>query len=177
MKTPLRRGSALLTSLSTALLLVGCGRFVEEDAAGKKHVRDGAVAELRQTGRDLREASREAKENLRVAGREIKQAGEGLRDAGREVGAAGRKVGKALEPIAKEVLGDAGISARVKAKLLADPEVAGMDIDVDTVDGKVTLSGKAANRELRAEAEKLAKRTPGVRSVENRIEIVPQAKR
>lgn len=29
-------------------------------------IRDGAVTELRQTGRDVRDASREARENLRV---------------------------------------------------------------------------------------------------------------
>jgi hyperosmotically inducible protein len=77
--------------------------------------------------------------------------------------------------VAREVLGDAAVTAKVKANLVADPEVAALHIDVDTIDGRVTLSGKVSTQSEKAEAEKLAARTEGVKQVDNRIQIVGQA--
>lgn len=150
----------LVLGLLVVGALTGCGRFFEEDEKGNKKLRQDAAQELKQTGRELKQA-----------GRELREAGRELQAAGKQASEGAKKVGKALEPVAKELLGDAGITARVKAKLLADPEVKGTAIDVDTVEGKVTLRGKVANRELKAEAEKLARRTDGVVSVTNRLEI------
>lgn len=67
---------------------------------------------------------------------------------------------------------DASITARVKTKLTADPELNPFNIDVDTRDGRVTLTGRVRSTAARAEAEKLAKATQGVKSVENELEVV-----
>lgn len=66
---------------------------------------------------------------------------------------------------------DAGLTAKVKAKLAADPEINPFNIDVDTDDAVVTLRGRVDDRETKTEAGKLARQTTGVRSVRNLIEV------
>lgn len=68
-------------------------------------------------------------------------------------------------------LDDAAITTKVKAKLTADPEINSFKIDVDTREGIVRLSGIVKKPEVRAEAEKLARNTVGVRGVINELEI------
>jgi hyperosmotically inducible protein len=65
------------------------------------------------------------------------------------------------------------LTARVKAALLADPDVKGLQIDVDSNAGVVTLQGaldKAASVER---AQAIARGVEGVRSVENRLTVKP----
>ena len=66
---------------------------------------------------------------------------------------------------------DAAVTAKVKTKIASDPELNPFDIDVDTLDGVVTLRGRVSSREKAQEAEKLARHTEGVSRVENRLEI------
>lgn len=66
---------------------------------------------------------------------------------------------------------DAEITASVKAKLAADPEVKAHEIDVDTIAGEVRLSGIVDDSATRAEAEKLARGTDGVRRVKNELRV------
>ena len=114
--------------------------------------------------------------------RNLDQANQNLKEAGREVKEGAQNVGQALERGAQEldkelgpVLDDASITAKIKAKLVADPEVKAFHIDVDTVDGRVALNGKVSSAEERAEAEKLASHTEGVKSVVNLIQVAGQA--
>lgn len=72
---------------------------------------------------------------------------------------------------AGEKLDDASIVTRVKAKLVADLEVAATNIDVDSENGVVTLSGMVKSSEARQQAEDLAAGTEGVRSVRNNITV------
>ena len=70
------------------------------------------------------------------------------------------------------VMDDAGITTAVKAKLLADPVVGGMKIDVDTRNGVVWLTGD--NMKSQAEIDQaimLAKMVEGVKSVENKLVV------
>lgn len=66
---------------------------------------------------------------------------------------------------------DATITAAVKSKLTADPEINPFNIDVDTDEGTVRLSGTVEKPEARAEAERLARNTEGVVAVVNEIEV------
>jgi hyperosmotically inducible protein len=61
--------------------------------------------------------------------------------------------------------GDAWITAKVKAALLADTDVRGLALDVDTKDGVVTLRGTAATQAEIDAAKKIAKGIEGVRDV------------
>jgi len=73
-------------------------------------------------------------------------------------------------PAAKKV-DDAALTAKVKTKITADPELNPFKIDVDTLDGVVTLRGTVSTEEKSAEAAKLARMTEGVINVTNRLNV------
>jgi hyperosmotically inducible protein len=66
---------------------------------------------------------------------------------------------------------DAVITSKVKSKLAADPQTSAVEIDVDTLNGTVTLRGLVDSQEEARDAERLARDTEGVRDVENELEI------
>lgn len=70
-----------------------------------------------------------------------------------------------------EQVDDAAITAKVKSKLAADPEVNPFNVDVDTDDGVVTLRGRVDDSATKTEAGKLARNTDGVRGVRNMLEV------
>lgn len=70
-----------------------------------------------------------------------------------------------------EELDDATITTKIEAKMAGDPEVSAWNVDVDTNEGVVRLSGSVEDPEAKAEAEKLARNTEGVRRVINDIEV------
>jgi len=72
---------------------------------------------------------------------------------------------------------DAWITTRVKMALLSDETVDGLDVDVDTFDGRVTLHGKVESAVEKAEAEALARKVEGVQEVRNLLAVVPAASR
>ncbi|KFN48739.1 BON domain-containing protein [Arenimonas composti] len=61
--------------------------------------------------------------------------------------------------------GDAWITSKVKAQLLADARVKGLDIDVDTENQVVTLTGTVETAEARTAAIEIARTTSGVKNV------------
>ena len=72
---------------------------------------------------------------------------------------------------AGQQIDDATITASVKTKLAADNDVAAHNIDVDTNEGVVTLSGKVDNWDEAREAESIARGTDGVRQVINNLTV------
>jgi hyperosmotically inducible protein len=70
-----------------------------------------------------------------------------------------------------ERLSDGGITAKIKAKLTADPEINPFNINVDTKDRVVTLTGRVKTEAARSEAEDLARNTDGVERVRNQIKV------
>jgi hyperosmotically inducible periplasmic protein len=75
---------------------------------------------------------------------------------------------------ATEALTDAGITARVKSTLLANPDVSGLRIDVDTRDGIVTLTGTVSSAAQKARAVELAGKIEHVIRVEDQLTVRPQ---
>ncbi|MEQ9618440.1 MAG: BON domain-containing protein [Deltaproteobacteria bacterium] len=71
-----------------------------------------------------------------------------------------------------EVIDDAVITSTVKTELLADSDVGGLDIDVDTTNGVVTLSGTVSSEMESQKAEEIAGRANGVVSVNNKLIVV-----
>jgi hyperosmotically inducible periplasmic protein len=69
---------------------------------------------------------------------------------------------------------DPGITAAVKARLIGDTTVKAYQIDVDTSDKVVTLSGIVATEAARERAIAVARQTDGVREVVDRITVDPQ---
>jgi hyperosmotically inducible protein len=72
---------------------------------------------------------------------------------------------------------DPWITTKVKAALLMADDVDGLQINVDTVSGRVTLHGDVATDAEKAHAEELARKVEGVREVRNLIQVVPESRR
>lgn len=92
------------------------------------------------------------------------------RDAASKAEAAGDRAGDAAAG-AGAAITDAGITAAVKTRLLADPDVAGLEIDVDTQEKVVTLSGTVATAAQKTEAGSIARDTTGVSRVVNNLKV------
>ena len=72
-----------------------------------------------------------------------------------------------------EYVDDATITTRVKAKFAEDPQVSAMAIKVETLKGTVQISGFAKSSSEKSAAETIARKTPGVRAVDNNIVVKP----
>ena len=68
-----------------------------------------------------------------------------------------------------------GVTTAVKSKLAADDTVKAYQINVDTADGVVTLSGTVETPAAKDQAVSLARQTNGVRDVVDRITVNPEA--
>ena len=81
-----------------------------------------------------------------------------------------RKAGEQADR-AGEATGDAGITAKVKTKFLADPDISGLRIDVDTNNNVVTLSGTVRSAAEKQRAVRMARETDGVKSVVDKLKV------
>lgn len=68
-------------------------------------------------------------------------------------------------------LGDAAITAKVKAKFLGDKTVSAIRTKVETKEGVVYLSGQAKSDTEKQRATELAMTVEGVKDVKNNIEV------
>jgi osmotically-inducible protein OsmY len=66
---------------------------------------------------------------------------------------------------------DSVITTKVKSKLLADSTVKGFKIDVDTLEGEVTLTGLVSTRAEGERAIELARGVKGVVKVKDNIKV------
>jgi hyperosmotically inducible protein len=92
---------------------------------------------------------------------------------------AAKKAGNATEKAAKDVaanLTDAEITTAVKTKFLADTKVSGLNINVDTNNHVVTLTGPVHSAAEKAEALRLARTTKGVHKVVSKLTLEPKKK-
>lgn len=71
---------------------------------------------------------------------------------------------------------DAAITARVKTALMADEQVKGLAIDVDTKSAKVILKGALEREEQVKRAIEVARQVEGVRDVVNRLTVTGEHK-
>jgi hyperosmotically inducible protein len=71
---------------------------------------------------------------------------------------------------------DAWITTKVKMALLTTEDVGSTSINVDTIDGRVTLHGTVDSEQEKAKAEQAARQIDGVREVRNLLSVVPPAK-
>jgi len=79
----------------------------------------------------------------------------------------------ALAPAsARAAAPDAWITAKTKIALMTTPGVSGSSIDVDTVDGRVTLHGKVDSADAKQRAEQETRKISGVSDVRNLLQVV-----
>jgi hyperosmotically inducible protein len=69
---------------------------------------------------------------------------------------------------------DSVITTRVKTALIADPDVKGTVVNVETVNGTVQLSGFVDSPAQISRAADIAKRVDGVTRVENKLSVTPK---
>jgi osmotically-inducible protein OsmY len=148
---------------------VGTAANKSAEAADKSQSKVGEAAE--KTGEALSTAAEKTGEALGTAARKT----------GEAIGVGADKTKEAAEKAADETAkktGDAGdatsdaaITAAVKSRLLGDGKTPGLDIDVDTDAGVVTLEGDVATEAQHATALRLARGTKGVTRVVDKITV------
>ena len=72
---------------------------------------------------------------------------------------------------AERIAQDAAITADVKARLIAEPGIRSLSINVDTFNGNVTLKGDVKSAAQRSTAGSLARKGRGVKSVRNDLVV------
>lgn len=70
-----------------------------------------------------------------------------------------------------QVVDDAAITTQVKADLLADKEVSGLAVSVETFKGEVVLTGAVDSWAQSNKAAQIARRVHGVTTVKNLLKI------
>jgi len=70
-----------------------------------------------------------------------------------------------------EKIDDGVITTKVKSALLADDTVKGLDINVDTMNGTVTLNGTVDNQTQADRAVQISKGIEGVANVQNNLKV------
>lgn len=72
----------------------------------------------------------------------------------------------------RAVLASLALNARVRAALKANESTAGVDVQIDSRDGRVTLSGIVVNEHEKDEAERVASTVVGIGKVDNRLHLM-----
>jgi osmotically-inducible protein OsmY len=139
----LRPIAALMAALLAATL-GACTRSGDPQTAGEKI--DSAVARTQQKATEM-------KDGAKSAANDAAQATE-----------------RAANDVSDKVK-DAAITSAVNAKLAEDKSLSAMRINVDTVNGRVSLRGSAPDAPARERAQVLAAAVEGVVSVDNQLTV------
>jgi len=92
-------------------------------------------------------------------------------DSAREAGAkVGEKVAEGANQV-QRAAADVALTAKIKSKMALDDTIEARNIDVDTMDGVVTLNGFVRDAQARNRAVQLARETEGVMSVVDHLTI------
>jgi len=153
---------AVLFALSTLLFAAaGCGGDSQEqelrEATAALVAKQEAVQEARDEVEARQQVVDEARKELEAAESELRIREQALREAQSQVGL------KAT---------DATLFRSVQRRILDDPKLDDLAISVQVTKGVITLQGAAPDEDARARAEEVARATPGVVNVENRVEVL-----
>lgn len=148
------RIASILAVSALALGLAACGKK-EEPTVGQRL--DSAVQKTEQAAADARAKAETAVQNAET---KVEQGAASAESSVKEAASKGIVI-----------LDDAGITAQVSAGLAKDPDLSAVKINVDTVNGRVTLNGPAPSNEARERAATIAKGVSGVSSVNNKLVV------
>lgn len=139
---------ASITVLSAMVLLAtGCDKKDNNDATNTSGV--GTSESNTTAGERLENTTASAAQETREAGNTVEQKADS----------------------AGQTIDDAAITATIKAKLVADDELKAIDINVDTAQGIVTLTGAAPTPTAVERATTIARGVDGVSDVKNQLTI------
>lgn len=142
---PLHRIASVLAVSALALGLAACSKT--EDATVGQRL-DSAVDRTEQSATEARIKAESA---MQSAGNKMEQGSQ----------------------TAMEKIDDATITAQVSAGLAKDPDLSAIKINVDTVNGSVTLNGPATTPAAKERAQTIASAVKGVTSVNNQLTVTP----
>jgi len=120
---------------------------------------------------DLRSAAAQTSESVKEDFKSWNLSPDNIKD---ELARTGRVVRDKAENLGTKIAdatADARITATIKAKLVADPDLSALSISVSTTAGQVTLSGSVSSPEKIAKAMQLAMNTDGVQKVISTIQV------
>lgn len=120
--------------------------------------------EVKAQAAELADKAKESLERLTASAGEA--AAEGKDTLGRAAAAGKDKLSQA-----SAVVGDATLTAEVKAGLAAEMKLVALKIGVDTDRGVVTLSGVVPDKDTRQRAAEIAAAPRGVSRVDNRLSV------
>ncbi len=166
----------ILALFVAAFAFQGCKDAKKEAAEDRVEAREDAREENTTASEEARKDTEEFKDDAKGIADEAKKdadkAGDDVADS--NIGEKTKEVGQDIKEGVQEAgsdLKDAGITTAVKAKFAVDDLVKASNIDVDTENGIVTLSGTVATRKELTQALTLAKTVDGVKDVRNRLKI------
>ncbi|BEP91639.1 hypothetical protein GmRootA79_00230 [Acidovorax sp. A79] len=151
---PSHRIATILAVSALALGLSACGKK-EEPTVGQRL--DSAVEKTEQAAADARAKAESAMQNAET---KVEQSAANAESSVKEAASKGMVF-----------LDDAGITAQINASLAKDPDLSAAKINVNTVNGRVTLNGPAPSTVARERAETIAKAVSGVTSVNNQLVV------
>lgn len=96
---------------------------------------------------------------------------ENIKDELARTGKVIRRKSEAAGKVIADATADARITAAIKAKIVADPNLSALSISVSTTDGCVTLSGTASSTDNIRRAMTLAYDTDGVTQVISTLSV------
>lgn len=88
-----------------------------------------------------------------------------------------RERAKSNKETVGQSLEDAWTHAKIVAKLIGDTQTPERKINVDVVDGVVTLRGTVDTAEAKTEAARIARETDGVKNVVDQLKVAPAPKK
>ncbi len=109
----------------------------------------------------------------RLEVRERVNAGNDVSDSLDRAGAVIRERVEQAGSVIADATSDARITASIKTKLMQDSELSALEIDVDTDNGVVTLSGEAPSRQAIDRAMEIALGIDGVTKVASTLQVRP----
>lgn len=154
-----------LVATLAALTLTACGR---DDSRTAGQQLDSTIAKVEQKAGEIKAEAQvdaaKAQSRTEVA---ANKAGEAINQT---LGKVATQVANTAEVVSDKVA-DASITTRVNAELAKDTTLSALRINVDTVNGKVSLRGSAPSSLARDRATTLAAKVKGVNAVDNQLDV------
>lgn len=162
-KTDFRRGIVLAAAIAAATSLAACNRPADQTGAAGAPMGSTATGAPTAAGGASTSATNPAVADPSAPTRTDAA---GTTDANRSAANAtgGAQTARTNEA-GREMLNDSKITAQVKTALLAEPATKGMNINVETSNGVVSLSGRVSGESERSKALQVARAVTGVRDV------------
>jgi hyperosmotically inducible protein len=138
---------------------------------GMKEAEQHASAQAGKALASAQDAAKQATQALPGALDALELRADDIRKEVAETGKVVRRRARDLGSAIVDAAADARMTATIKAKLAADPELSALDISVNTTGGRVTLAGSVAFPDLIGRAMVVALKTDGVKEVTSTLQV------